>query len=65
MRSGQCPKCGSSNVYVKQYGLLDVKVDGRVSEHEDYICTDCGYFECYVTDQKRLNHVKENWKRVR
>lgn len=65
MRSGTCPKCGSTNIFVQQYGgLLDPKIGGRVTEHDEYVCADCGYFEGYVTDKKSLEHVKQTWKRA-
>ena len=72
MRSGQCPKCGSANIYTKQFGLEGPKVDGKmVSASEDYICTDCGYFETYVKDKDMLNRIVQraeklgDWKKVK
>ncbi len=64
MESGQCPKCSSTNVYVQQNEPAVITINGRRCDHDDYICTDCGYFETYITDPKALSGVVENWKRV-
>lgn len=70
MKSGTCPKCSSSNVYFKQYALDPINLDGKRVEHVNYICTDCGYFETYITDKyalsKLLARAEElgDWKKV-
>lgn len=71
MKSGKCVKCGSENVYMKQQELGEYRIDGRPTETLSYICTDCGFFETFVTDQKRLQSIVEraaklgDWKKVR
>ena len=55
MKSRTCPKCNSSNVYFKAYVLDKVTLDGRGVEYVDYVCTDCGYFETYITNKEALS----------
>ena len=57
MKSGTCPKCSSSHVYFKPYALDKIAVDGRGVEYVNYICTECGYFETYITDQNALGRI--------
>jgi len=39
-----------------------------VAHHADalvtFICTSCGYFESFITDQKKLNEVAQSWAKV-
>lgn len=70
MKNGKCPKCNSSNVYFKPYALDKVTLDGRNVEYVDYVCTDCGYFETYITDKNMLSKIPKlaekvgDWKRA-
>ena len=54
MKSGKCPKCGSSSVHHEINGIYVPNAlgtfirtaDGNVgSRTDDYICADCGYVE--------------------
>jgi len=64
MKSGKCPKCGSLNVFMKQWGLYPRKLSGRDQTHNDYICTDCGYCESYYNNQDVLKQVANDWDKV-
>lgn len=64
MKNGQCPKCGSTNVYTQQNELQETRVAGRLQIVDDYVCTACGYFETYLTDQDALRKIAERWKKV-
>jgi len=57
MKSGKYPKCNSSNVYFKEYALDAVNLDRKWVEHVSYICTDCGYFETYITNKDALGRI--------
>lgn len=57
MKNGICSKCNSSNVYFKPYALDKVTLDDKSVEYTDYVCTDCGYFETYITDKDALNKI--------
>ena len=71
MKSGKCPKCNSSNVYFKQYELIEVRLHGAKVEYVDYVCTDCGYFETYITDKEALSKIPKraeklgDWKKAK
>jgi len=64
MKNGKCPKCKSTNVYTKDWGLESRKISGRSQMHSDYICTDCGYVESYYTRKEVLRNISEGWKKV-
>lgn len=36
----------------------------KPSNHRDYVCVTCGYFEQYVTDTAKLAEVARKWARV-
>ncbi len=71
MRSGTCPKCNSSSVYCKEYALDAVTLDGKRVASIDYVCTDCGYCETYITDKDALGKIPlraekiGDWKKAR
>ncbi len=62
MKDGKCPKCGSKEVYLRQY--KSVEIFEGVGEMDKYACMDCGYSEEYVVDKQDLQKVKQKWKRV-
>ena len=70
MKNGTCPKCNSTNVYFKEYALDKVTLDGRSVEYLNYVCTDCGYFETYITDKTALSRIPKlaeklgDWKKA-
>ena len=70
MKNGKCPKCDSSNVYFKEYALDVVNLDGRQTPYVNYVCTDCGYFETYITDKNALSKIpvkaekSKDWKKA-
>jgi RNase P subunit RPR2 len=57
MKNGTCPKCNSSNIYFKAYELREVRLHNKQTEYIDYGCTDCGYFETYITDKDALSKI--------
>lgn len=75
MKDGICPKCGSDGVRVLERGItIGGKPQGAyvwigesasATTYNTYLCPDCGYFESYIADTKRLTQVAENWPRAR
>lgn len=65
MKDGTCPKCESSNVYFKTYALDKVTLDGRSVEYVNYVCTDCGYFETYITNKDALSKIVASAEKLR
>jgi predicted nucleic-acid-binding Zn-ribbon protein len=60
MINGECPKCGSREVYAT--GSLGrqgrISIDGWHVEHLTYIvCTKCGYTESYVFEKDSLKRI--------
>ena len=71
MKNGKCVKCGSTTIYAQGNGVAGrngVAVSVGLSLDStaviSYICTTCGYFENYFTDQRKLSEVKEKWQKV-
>lgn len=62
----KCPKCMSCNVFMKQRGVgwgkgLAVGSGSRMSGPVNwvtYLCTSCGYFENYLTEQGWLAKIQ-------
>ncbi len=71
MKSGTCPKCNSSNIYLKAYALDKITLDGKAVEYTNFVCTDCGYFETYITDKEALSKIVTraeklgDWKKMK
>ncbi len=71
MRSGKCPKCGSTNVrkdrkpgtwtsdkvMVPLGGPFDGNARARL-----YVCLGCGFVEAYVCEPKGLEKIRTKWK---
>ena len=76
MKMITCPKCQSPNVFVSETGVgwdpnLFVAAGGDMEptyEWETHLCTDCGYFENYITDNDCLQKIKEgrweDWRKA-
>lgn len=75
MKDGKCPKCNSSKVFKNTNGLvmgghrntLEIYTAGGSSKGaacDNYICTNCGYFENYIVAADILNEVNEKWSKV-
>jgi hypothetical protein len=76
LRNGKCPQCGSSDVMTSPQGIgwdgnLMVtrgSVTVSTSDWTTYLCTGCGLFENYVTDQNYLASVQSDpsvgWTRL-
>jgi len=69
MKSGKCPKCNSTEVYLKENFM---NLDGssiimsafvRVSLNH-YVCTNCGYVENYISEKYNCERISKKWKKV-
>jgi predicted nucleic-acid-binding Zn-ribbon protein len=74
MKSGQCPKCGSHEVFSntnRKFPALNTMTIGsgnfgnRYAYLDTYVCVRCGYVENYVAKQADLNYIQEEWTSVR
>jgi predicted RNA-binding Zn-ribbon protein involved in translation (DUF1610 family) len=76
MRNGQCPKCGSWDVYIGTnipvkrgtYYSNSIPIKGHWAQShailDNYVCVSCGYVESYILDPGKLKEIAENWDRV-
>jgi hypothetical protein len=65
----KCPRCMSDDVFVSRHGVgwdmtLRVEMNGMTGTKNwvTYLCTDCGYFENYVTEKEWMNKIKADPK---
>lgn len=70
---GTCPHCGSEAIY--SGAQIDGKEGLRGSNRlpidfthsvpmDNYVCTQCGYTEAYITDRAALNRIARKWQKV-
>ena len=68
MKSGQCPKCGSEEIYSnknlwnmckRQYGPVFSNW-GRAQAVDAYVCCSCGFVESYMSDIKEVAKIKSS-----
>jgi hypothetical protein len=72
MQSGKCDKCGASTVHTLANGIAPggrreyIGFGGAYTavDVQTYLCTNCGYYENYVTDTRRLAEVAQRWPGV-
>jgi len=71
MKNGTCPKCHSTNVFAKESELPQLTLNSRPVASLSYLCTDCGFFETYITDKEALSKIPVraeklgDWKKVK
>jgi predicted nucleic-acid-binding Zn-ribbon protein len=70
----KCPQCEGTNIYTNEAlpkrgerGLIPVTM-WRSIYTSVYVCTDCGYFEEYLTQEEldkgsMIEKIKEHWKK--
>ena len=72
MKSGTCPKCGSSEIYrspnKKRLGLegysIFIKSGWFTQTYTHliyYVCGQCRYVQCIVADAKSANNIRKEW----
>ena len=75
LKSGTCTRCNSKEVYTtkgqtKRGERMTLAVSSWKSFFLDtYVCTDCGHFEEYISDEemkdrKTWEKVRETWNKV-
>ncbi len=70
MKSGKCPKCGSTDIYSNKnrsikagHRLLDFSGLKNIMS-ETFVCGNCGFVEDYVNDDNHLEKIKSKWTKV-
>ncbi len=73
MKEGNCPKCGSSDVYSGAGLILKggpfssnaIPVSlTSVAPLDNYVCTGCGYVEHYIADRYKLKEIAKKWDKA-
>jgi predicted nucleic-acid-binding Zn-ribbon protein len=67
MKSGICPKCGSTKIYGNTGNPHGIVVDRWAFPQLSTIllvCTDCGFLEFYVEDEAKLAKLREKFGKV-
>ena len=73
LKSGVCPKCNSGNVYsgasvpLKKgpFGSNAIPISlTSIAALDNYVCTECGYTESYVSDSEKLSEISKKWSKV-
>ena len=73
MKSGICPKCGSSQVYASTdlplkggpFGSNSIPVSlTSMAPLDNYVCVDCGLVESYVAEAYDLKEITRKWDLV-
>ncbi len=73
MKNGQCPKCGSKEVYSgADIPLKSGPFAGNaipisltsMAALDNYVCADCGLVESYIGETAKLEEVAKRWHRV-
>lgn len=73
MKNGNCPKCGSGEVY----SGIDLILKGgpfasnsipvsltSLAPLDNYVCVTCGYVERYISERSKLKEIARKWDRV-
>jgi predicted nucleic-acid-binding Zn-ribbon protein len=73
MKKGQCPKCGSGEVYSgANIPLKSGPFAGNaipitltsMAALDNYVCVECGLVESYIADSSKLKEVTGHWVKV-
>lgn len=67
MKSGICPKCRSTEIYGDighPHGIYVEKLAFRPMNTILLVCVDCGYLEFYIENEKDLDKIKKNLRKV-
>lgn len=79
MKNGQCPKCGSHEIYASlnsggvgegfSIRVLHGESMSPTREWQTFLCATCGYFEHYLLDEGKIARIVEDpqtagWKKI-
>ena len=73
MKQGNCPKCGSENVYSGievlpksgPFGSNSIPISiVSIAALDNYVCTECGYLEQYIADPEKLKEINKKWPKA-
>ena len=70
MKNGQCPKCGSKEIYSgANIPLKSGPFAGNaipvslisMAALDNYVCASCGLVESYIADSSKLKEIAKHW----
>jgi len=73
MKNGQCPRCGSKEVYsganipLKSGPFSSNAIPiglASMAALDNYVCVTCGLVESYIADASKLEDVAKRWDKV-
>ena len=73
MKQGQCPKCGSGNIYFAEdlpmksgpFGSNSIPITlTSIAALDNYVCINCGMVESYVAEKTMLEKIAKKWRPV-
>ena len=74
MKDGKCPKCGSTEVYCGSdvypktgpFTSNSIPVSlTSIAALDNYVCTDCGYVERFISEPGKLKEIFIKWRKVK
>ncbi len=74
MKTGTCPKCGSTDIFTAEnlplkggpFGSNSIPITlTSMAALDNYICVACGLVESYVAEQNKLDEVAAKWNPVK
>ena len=71
MKTGICPRCHSSQVHSSSKLRTDTGNASTIPLSflrsiplDNYVCTNCGYVESYVSEPEMLSRIEDIWPQV-
>jgi hypothetical protein len=73
LKTGICPKCKSNGVFsgagisLKKgpFGSNSIPIGlTSMAALDNYVCTDCGYVESYISDMGKLVEISQKWDKA-
>ena len=74
MKQGKCPRCGSEEVHSGvevlpksgPFGSNSIPISiVSIAALDNYVCTDCGYLERYISYAEKLKEIVKKWPKVK
>lgn len=74
MKQGKCTKCGSEEVFCQTglfpksgpFGSNAIPISlTSIAALDNYVCTECGYVERYVSEPSKLKEIYVKWNKVK
>jgi predicted nucleic-acid-binding Zn-ribbon protein len=74
LKDGICPKCKSHEVYCGAeivlksgpFGSNSIPISlASIAALDNFVCTNCGYVESYVSDSKKLKEICQKWHKAK